>query len=170
MAMNLSIRPGAALAEPETYSFVEREIINASYGPLVRRSWIPDRAYNKDGIVNVLANYPWRPYHYKYGRWHRVPFFPNLPFVRLRTWAEQYDSILLVDPATRRGLAEVTGIALFGRYTTGGGRAPHSGSLLFAGDPQLAGVVNAVVGRRRHMFIVGSVSLRHAMYAQEISA
>lgn len=74
MTINVPIRPGAALADPETYRYVEDEILNEKYTKLDRRERM-EFAYDKEGFLNILANYPWQEYGYKYGRWERENFF-----------------------------------------------------------------------------------------------
>lgn len=74
MTINVPIRPGAALTDPETYRYVGDEILNKKYTKLDRRERM-EFAYDKEGFLNILANYPWQEYGYKYGRWERENFF-----------------------------------------------------------------------------------------------
>jgi hypothetical protein len=152
MTINVPIRPGAALSDPETYRHVESSVLNVTYDVVTRRSWIPDRAYNKDGIVNVLANFPWQEYGYKFGRWQRVPVIQELPiFQSWRSWEKKYHALMITDPATGREIAELTGIVKAVQAPTG--------RLLFAGDPHYAGVISTIIDDKRHMSIVGSTRL-----------
>jgi hypothetical protein len=162
MTINSPIRPGAALNDPETYRFVEEKILDAKYDVVTRNSYIPDRAYNKEGIVNILANYPWHEYGYKSGRWKRVAVIPELDFIPWREWGQVYETVLLVDPATGLDIAEVNGII---RRVE-----PPSGRLLFAGDPHYAGVISSVVKGERHIHIVGSTRLAYPTDGIAISA
>ena len=162
MTIDLPIRPGAALNDADTRDFVEQHILNATYSVVLRNSYIPDRAYNKEGIVNILANYAWQEYAYKCGRWQRRPVFEHLPFIPWRSWETVHDTILLTRHATGQGIAEVTGLALK--------VPPPSGRLLFAGDPHYAGVMSSVVDGERRMAIVGSTRLGHPEFKQTIAA
>jgi hypothetical protein len=150
-SINVPIRPGAALANPETRAFVEENIINAKFDVVTRHSWIPDRVYNKDGIVNVLANYPWREYGYKFGRWRREIFVTELPFIPWRTWQENYSFMALVDPVRGNEISEMTAISF--RIEK------YAGKLLFAGDPNYAGVISTAHKGKRHISIIGSLQL-----------
>jgi hypothetical protein len=150
-SINVPIRPGAALADPETRTFVEEHILNAKFDLVTRHSWIPDRVYNKEGIVNILANYPWQEYGYKYGRWRRELVAADLPFIPWRTWEENYTFAALTDPVRGAEISEVTAIAYsFEKY---------QGRLLFAGEPHYAGVISTMQGGTRHISIVGSIRL-----------
>jgi hypothetical protein len=162
MTINVPIRPGAALNDPETRRFIEDNILNAKYNVVLRNSYIPDRAFNKEGIVNVLVNYPWQEYGYKYGRWKREIFFTELPFIPFRTWEKKHESVLLTSLRDGSPVAEVTGMAR--RVSS------PSGQLLFAGDPHYAGVISTVVDGERHISIVGSVRLGNPEFDQVISA
>lgn len=154
MTINVPIRPGAALTDPGTRQFVEDTILNASYDVITRNSYIPDRAYNKEGIVNILANFPWRTYTYKFGRWQRIPvlqghitFFPSW-----RAWEQKFHSIMLTDPDTGRDIAELNGMA---KHVQRPG-----GTLLFAGDPHYAGVIDSTTTKgKRALSIVGNIRL-----------
>jgi hypothetical protein len=149
MTINVPIRSGAALADPETRQFVEENILHATYSMSERSRKLPDLAYNQEGIVNILANYPWREYGYKKGRWARVMFYD--PFIRFRTWEKIYQGLALTDPANGREIAEVDGAVCPGEEP--------SGRLLFAGDPHYAGVLNVVARGKQWMCIVGSIRL-----------
>ncbi|GDY31990.1 hypothetical protein [Gandjariella thermophila] len=162
MTIDVPIRPGAALNDPETRRFVEDNIINAKYNWIMRHSYIPDRAYNKEGIVNILANYPWQEYGYKYGRWQRELFFDELPFIPLRTWEKKYQTLLLIDPRDGSPVEEVNGMAK--------SVEPPSGRLLFAGDPHLAGVISTMRDGKRNISIVGSTRLGNPEGDQQIGA
>lgn len=162
MTINVPIRPSAALNDPETRAFVEDRIINARYDFITRHSYLPDRAYNKEGIVNILANFPWREYGYKFGRWRRKPVISELPFIPWYAWEVTYDTLLLTDPNTGQEIAEVNGLAMHMR--------PPAGRVLFAGDPHYAGVINRVIKGERRMSIVGSARLSSPEYDQIIAA
>jgi hypothetical protein len=150
-SINVPIRPGAALADPGTRAYVEEHILNAQFNVVTRHSWIPDRVYNKEGIVNVLANYPWQEYGYKYGRWRREQVISELPFIPWRAWAENTAFITLTDPVRGTEIAEMTALNFdLERYT---------GKLLFAGDLRYAGVISAIVNGKRHISIMGSTQL-----------
>jgi hypothetical protein len=151
MTINVPIRPGAALSDPATRAFVEEHLLNAHYNVVIRHSWVPDRVYNKEGIVNILANFPWREYGYKWGRWRRKPVIDELPFIPWYDWYEVHETLLLTDPRSGREVNEVNGIVIKAQKP--------AGRLFFAGDPHYAGVVNTVVDGERHMYIVGSVRL-----------
>jgi hypothetical protein len=162
MTINVPIRPGAALADPETRRFVEAHVLNAQHNVVVRHSYLADRAYNKEGIVNVLANYPWREFGYKYGRWQRVLVVEELGgLIPWRSWERKSTTLLLTDPRTGQEVAEVEGLAT--RV-----QAP-AGRLLFAGDPAYAGVVSAVRDGERSIFIVGNIRLGHPEGVQGIA-
>lgn len=109
----------------------------------------PDRAYNKEAIVNILANYPWREYGYKKARWARAVIDEN--WLPIRTWQKIYKTLLLTDPATGQEIAEVGGNPCPGEEP--------SGRLLFAGDPHYAGVLNTVAYGERRVCILGSIRL-----------
>lgn len=155
MTIDVPIRPGAALNDPETYRYVEDEILNKKYNALDRRVRVPELVYNKDSFLHVLANFPWQEYGYKYGRWQREGFFEgtNLDFIPLKwmTWERHDGTVLLTHPANGQPVAEVIGQYL--RITGPAGR------LLFAGDPNYAGILNVVTGGRRHLSLVGSLML-----------
>jgi hypothetical protein len=149
MTINVPIRPGAALNDLETRRLVEDNIINNAFGMSDRFMKHPDLSYNKEAIVNILANYPWREYGYKKGRWARVMI--EDPWIPIRTWQKFYSTMLLTDPTTGREIAEVGGEMCPGEEP--------SGRLLFAGDPHYAGVLNSVVAGKRRVCIVGSIHL-----------
>ncbi len=151
MTIDVPIRPNAALADSETYHYVEDNILNAEYDFVTRRSYIPDRAYNKEGVLNVLANYPWVRYGYKVGHWHRQPMFYELSFLPLKEWAQHSKPLLLIDETTGDELGEMTSIA--------GLADGPSGELLFAGDPHYAGVIKSVKAGEPYMTIVGAIRL-----------
>ncbi|HVW41304.1 MAG TPA: hypothetical protein VHC18_08135 [Amycolatopsis sp.] len=155
MTIDVPIRPGAALNDPETYRYVEDEILNKQYNALDRRVGTPELVYNKDSFLNVLANYPWQEYGYKYGRWQREGVFEgtNLDFIPLKwmSWERRYFTVLLTHPANGQPVAEVAGAGL---RIDG-----PAGKLLFAGDPHYAGILNVVTHGRRHMSVVGSPRL-----------
>jgi hypothetical protein len=159
MTINSPIRPGAALNDPDTYRFVEENILNAKYDLVTRNSYIPDRAYNKEGIVNILANYPWQEYGYKSGRWRRVQVFDLI--IPFREWQQVYEIVLLTHPTTGQDVAEVNGII---RKVQ-----PPSGRLLFAGDPHYAGVISTMVKGERHIHLVGSTRLSYPTNSLEIA-
>jgi hypothetical protein len=162
MTINVPIRPGAAFKDADTYRFVEDNILNASYDVLVRHSYIPDRAYNKDGIVNILANYPWQQYGYKYGRWQRVLMVEELGgLIPWRSWEQKHNSLMLTDPITGQEIAEINGMAKEAR--------PPAGLLLFAGDPAYAGVISTTRDGKRNISIVGNVRLGHPESEQGIA-
>lgn len=167
MTINVPIRPGAALNDPETYRYVEDEILNAEYNVVLRHSYVPDRVYNKEGFVNILANYPWQEYGYKCGRWRRENMVEGsiLEFVGIKfmTWEKKYNTVLLTDPRDGRPISEVTGMAL-------GGVEPPAGRLLFAGDPHYAGILSARRDGKPEMAIVGSTRLGPPDYKQNIAA
>lgn len=149
MTINVPIRPGAALNDPETRRFVEENILDKKFGMSDRSMKNPDRAYNKEAIVNVLANYPWREYGYKKARWARVKF--DELWLPVRNWGKSHHTLLLTDPATGAEIAEVGGEVCPGEEP--------SGRLLFAGDPHYAGVLNTVVRGQQRVCIVGSIRL-----------
>jgi hypothetical protein len=159
MTINSPIRPGAALNDPETYRFVEENILNAKYDLVTRNSWIPDRAYNKEGIVNILANYPWQEYGYKSGQWQRVQVFDLI--IPFREWQQVYETVLLTHPTTGQDVAEINGII---RKVQ-----PPSGRLLFAGDPHYAGVISSVDKSERHIYLVGSTRLSYPTNSLKIA-
>jgi hypothetical protein len=161
MTIDVPIRPGAVLNDPETRRFVEENILNAKYSWIMQHSYIPDRAYNKDGIVNILANYPWREYGYKCGRWQRE-LLTQLPFIPWRAWEKKHQTLMLTDQTTGREIAELNGMAIRAKSPSGG--------LLFAGDPHYAGVLSTVRDGERHISIVGSVRLGHPADDQTIGA
>lgn len=150
MTINVPVRPGAALNDPDTRRFVEDNIFNKKFGMSERFLEFPDLPYNKEGIVNILANYPWQEYGYKKGRWARL-MVDDLWLPMIRTWGKIHHSLLLTHPGTGQEIAEVSGILI-------PGTAP-SGRLLFAGDPQYAGVASAVADGSRRVCIMGSVRL-----------
>jgi hypothetical protein len=161
--INVPIRPGAALSDAETRRFVEANVLNADYSLVVRKSYLPDRAYNKDGIVNVLANYPWREFGYKHLRWQRVPVVEQLGgLIPWRAWEKRSTTLLLTDPRSGQEVAEMQGLVK-------DVEAP-AGRLLFAGEPGYGGVVSAVRDGRRNVFIVGNARLGHPEAVQDISA
>ncbi|HEY2059005.1 MAG TPA: hypothetical protein VGH57_11605 [Amycolatopsis sp.] len=163
MTINVPIRPGAALADGETRRFVEANVLNAEYSVVVRKSYLPDRAYNKDGIVNVLANYPWREFGYKHLRWQRVPVVEQLGgLIPWRAWEKRSTTLLLTDPRSGHEVAEMQGLVK-------DVEAP-AGRLLFAGEPGYGGVVSAVRDGRRRVFIVGNARLGHPEAVQDIAA
>lgn len=167
MTIDVPIRVGAALTDPETCRYVEERVLNANYSAVVRRSYLPDRAYNPEGFLNILANYPWQEYGYKAGRWRRENFFEHtfLEFfgLKYRTWEKKHDTVLLTDPRDGQPVSEVIGMAL-------SGVAPPAGRLLFAGDPHYAGIINTVRDGKRHLAIVGSTGLGHPTNDQAIGA
>jgi hypothetical protein len=117
-------------------------------------SYMPDQGYNTEGIVNILANYPWQQYDYKYGRWQRKPVLHGYEFVCpwWKSWEEEYGRVVLLTHSTQgNAIAEMTGMVMLAEKP--------SGRLLFAGDPNYAGVISIVVKGERHVFIVGSTRL-----------
>jgi hypothetical protein len=151
MTIDVPIRPGAALSDPETRQFVEEHILNASYDFSDRYRKIPELAYNKDGLINVLANFPWQEYGYKKGRWQREPLSWEVDFLPFRVWEKVYRGFLLSNPATGQEISEVRGAV--------SSVVPPSGRLPFAGNPQYAGVMNTVVDGERRIYVVGSIRL-----------
>jgi hypothetical protein len=149
MTINVPIRPGAALNEPDTRRFVEDNIINKEFSRAERFWKLPETSYNKEAIVNILANYPWREYGYKKARWARRQLDEN--WIPIRTWQKSSKTLLLTDPATGQEIAEVGGKPCPGEEP--------SGRLLFAGDPHYAGVLNTVANGTRQVCIVGSIHL-----------
>jgi hypothetical protein len=163
MTINVTIRPGAALTDAETYRFVEEHILNAEYDFVLRHSYIPDRAYNKEGIVNILANYPWQEYGYKYGRWQRVLVVEELGgLIPWRSWEHERNSpLMLTDPRTGREIAEFQGMVMKAEQP--------AGTLLFAGDPAFAGVIRTTRDGQHTISIVGNTRLGHPGYDLEIA-
>ncbi|GDY34065.1 hypothetical protein GTS_56980 [Gandjariella thermophila] len=151
MIIDVPIRPGAALSDPKTRQFVEENIINATYDFSDRYRKIPELAYNREGIVNVLANFPWQEYGYKKGRWQREPISWEIDFLPFRVWEKVYRGFLLTDIATGEEISEVRGAV--------SSVMPPSGRLLFAGDPKYAGVINTMPDGERRIYIVGSIRL-----------
>lgn len=167
MTIDVPIRPGAALTDPETYRYVEEEVLNANYNLVRRHSYVPDRAYNPESFLNVLANYPWQVYGYKVGRWRRENFFDGtfLEILGLKylTWEKKHDTVLLTDLRNGQPVSEVIGMVL-------SGVEPPAGRLLFAGGPHCAGIINTVRDGRRHMAIAGSTRLGDPTNDQAIGA
>ncbi|MFD2419811.1 hypothetical protein [Amycolatopsis pigmentata] len=102
----------------ETYRYVEEEVLNADYNVVVRHSYLPDRAYNPESFLSVLANYPWQEYGYKVGRWQRENFFDGtfLEILGLKylTWEKKHDTVLLTDLRNGQPVSEVIGMVLSG--------------------------------------------------------
>lgn len=150
MTINVPIRPGAALDDPETHRFVEEHIVNGSFGRSERFLDFPELPYNKEAIVNILANYPWQEYGYKKGRWARVSF-DEVWLPMLRTWEKVHHTLLLTHPGTGQEISEVSGLIIPG--------TSPSGRLRFAGDPHYAGVADVVTDGERRVCVMGSIRL-----------
>lgn len=160
MPINVPIRPNAALNDPETRQYVETEVINR-VSSSNRNANILDWAFNPDGIVNILSQYPWREYTYKHGQWARVRIHdPGIP---IRWWEKTYHTLMLTDAGTGQEIAEIQGLAFQAKIESPRGHA------LFAGDPHYAGVINMMVNDKRRMGIVGSVRLSDERHVDPLS-
>lgn len=153
MSIDAPIRPRAALNDSETRHHVEDKIVNAEYTRTQRRLAAIDYSFNAEGIVNILANYPWQEFHYKFGRWQKQSLGYEVDFLPfLRSWEITYLPLQLLDPRTGAEVSQVTG-----PYKVQA-QSP-AGNLHFAGDPHFAGVLSVMGDNGRFMSIVGSLRL-----------
>lgn len=153
MSIDIPTRPGAALNDPETRKHVEYHITNAEYTRDEKRGVAMKYAFDVDGIVNILANYPWQKFHYKSRRWWKQPLSHEVAFLPfMRVWKVAAFPVLLLDPRSGTEISQVTGTRMRDIPSP-------SGELLFAGDPHYAGVLNVAMDQGRHIAIVGSLHL-----------
>ena len=123
-SMGIEIAPGAALNDPR---------VQASIAERVTRR-INIRRDDDLRIQHILANYPWREYGYKYGRWEWEETIFSSVIVTRYKWSRSFRSVELVDPGGRE-LSEMTSF-----WTELPALCKYSGRFLFAGDPAVAGV------------------------------
>jgi hypothetical protein len=139
--MDVDILPGAALNDPELQQTVRQKIEDAVKRESSKvQHWVGERSRERaERMLNVLANYGWQEFAYKYGFWARATT-DSWGF----TGAQKlYDRILMIDPGSGAPIAELA----FG----GGGPSflREAGRVWFAGDPQVGGVITPVGDGKR---------------------
>lgn len=115
-------------------------------------------AAERAAIESMLTRWPWRKYPYKYGRWVYeekilTPWLWPIALVldtapTKNHWSISMEAALVCDPDDGSPLGELE-IPMGGWFRRTRDLAPYSGTLEFAGDPRVMGVLKANTGSGR---------------------
>jgi hypothetical protein len=127
------------LADQQLRSAVEARLarLGRGFGARFGRRRRQRQRAELERIQHILAQFPWREYPYRYGRWQRAQRIVDLGFPSFK-WSRTYDTFQLLDPASGRPIAELT--------ADNATLPAPSGTLRFAGDPRVAGVYTPTTG------------------------
>ncbi|MFC5906608.1 hypothetical protein [Streptacidiphilus monticola] len=144
----------------------ERERASMFRGSEKFQAWL--RAEREQAAELLLGRFPWQEYPYKRGKWRRDTI--QWPF--WSEWKQTAQSLLLLDPATGRGLGELWDVeppSWLGEHGT-------SGRIQVAGDPRLFALVSltdrpdrAHLAIHRRYFTENPVQLFHRLVGGDLS-